>query len=435
MNPGRPLSLSAFIIILVLLALPPVQAMDPVWTYSTQGIRIRGVSVSADGSAIAVGAEKVLLLSKNGELLAKEAYGDQVLFTPDGANLLSSHGPLLYFFQRNATQSSFNKKWDYELPGRVRSIDISANGNIIVAAVESGGTYVFSGAGKMTGGNTNFSAVLRVSSGGQRILGASAICLCRYSSTGTGYCYDNVSMVSQPDVMELTSSGGTVVFNDDQQLLSVNTYNGAERWKTRATADITALAILSSGTNILVGTQKGNIDLFDDKGNILWTYVPNPAGATVIGVRDVALSKDGKIAAAGTYEGMIVALDAAGKEIWSSMTKDHINHIAMSGDGSLVIAAGEETVYAFSSSAQSLPPVRFPQVTASPVQEKNPTPPAMTEPQKIKETSRTATEAVTSAPTTDSVIRTSPQSPVSAIIPVPGILGAAFLFLKRQRMG
>jgi len=118
--------------------------------------------------------------------------------------LISSYGSTLYFFHRNATKSSFQEKWDYELPGSVRSIDISDDGTIIAASVGAGGTYVFSSSGKMTGGNTNYSAVLRVSPNGQRIVGASAVALCRYSSTGTGTCYDNVSMVSQPDVMEIS---------------------------------------------------------------------------------------------------------------------------------------------------------------------------------------------------------------------------------------
>jgi outer membrane protein assembly factor BamB len=421
------------LISLLLLAFPPVQAIDPIWTYSTQGIRIGGVSVSSDGSAIAVGAEKVILLSTNGELLAKEAYGDRVLFTPDGANLLTSFGSTLFFFQRNATESSFRKMWDYELPCGVQSLDISDDGKIIVASGMSGGTYVFSRAGKMTGGDANYSAVVRVSPGGQRIMGASVAALFRYSSTGTGYRYKNVSMVSQPDVMELTGSGGVVVYNDDQRLISLNTGNGAPRWTSRATADITALAMIPSGTKILVGTRNGNVDLFNDKGNLSWSYATNTAGTTSTGVREVALSKDGKIAAAGTYEGTIMVLDTGGKELWSHTIKDHINHIAMSGDGSLVIAAGEETVYAFSSSAQSLPPVRSPQVTVSHDGQKNTTTvPVMTTPQITAETSRSAPQVITSVPTTYSVIRTATQGPVPAIIPLLGILGAVFVLTKRR---
>jgi len=434
-NTRTTLPVLIFIILVVLLAVPPVQAMDPIWTYSTTGNRIGGVTVSSDGSAIAAGAEKILLFSRNGTLLAKEPYGEQVLFTPNGMYLISSYGSTLYFFQRNATKSSFQKKWDYDLPGIVRSIDISDDGTTIAASAGAGGTYVVTGAGKLTGGNTNYSAVVRISPYGQTIVGASSVALYRYSSTGTAFLYDNVSMISQPDVMEITGSGDWVVYNDDQRLISVNTAieEGAERWKTRATGDITSLAMVPAGTKILVGTENGDVDLFDDKGNLVWSHATNPAGYPGAWVKEVALSADGKIAAAGTYDGKTVALSADGKELWSNSTKDHINHIALSGDGSLVIATGEETLYAFSSSAQSLPAVRSPQVTQSPVQQKNTTPvPVTTAPQKTAEIPVSVTREITSVPTTYSVIRTSTQSAVPAIIPLLGILGAAFVFLKRR---
>jgi WD40 repeat protein len=421
------------VLLLVLLAVPPVMAQEAAWTYSTMGTRIGGVSLPSDGSAIAVGAEKVLLFSGNGELLAKEPYGEDVLFIPGGGYLVSSFGSSLYFFRRNMTGTPLTKLWDYEVPGRVRSLDISDDGRIIAAAADPGGTYIFSSTGKMTGGNANYSAVVRVSGNGQRILGVSAACLHRYSSSGEGFLYKNVSIISQPDVLEMTGNGATTVFNDDQRLLSINTGNGAERWKTRATADITALAMSASGTRILVGTQNGDVDLFDDKGSLVWKYATNPAGSTGTGVRDVALSTDGKIAAAGTYEGTIVVLDAAGKEIWSNVTRDHINHIAMSGDGSLVVAAGDETVYAFSSSARPVATSRSPTVTAPPVPPKNTTavPATPVMPAEIR-TSQPLTQAVTSVPTTYSVIRTATQSPVPAILPLAGMLGALLLFMRKR---
>ena len=120
--------------------------------------------------------------------------------------------------------------------------------------------------------------------------------------------------------MEMTSTGSTVFYNDAQRLVSVNvaTTDGAERWKTRATADITSLAMTPAGTKILVGTQNGNVDLFNDTGILLWSYPSNPSGNPNAWVTGVALSTDGKIAAAGTYDGKIVALDSAGKELWSN---------------------------------------------------------------------------------------------------------------------
>ena len=422
------------ILVVLILVIPPTHALEPIWTYSSTGTSIKGVTVSADGSAVAVGAEKIWLFSKNGELLAKEPYGEEVLFTPDGVHLLSSYASTLYFFERNASISSFQKKWDYELPGLVQSIDMSDDGNVIAAAAGAGGTYVFSGSGKMTGGNKIYSALVRVSPDGQSIMGASMLGLYRLSSKGKETWYSNISMDSEPDVMELTGTGATVVYNNAQRLVSVNAASGdgAERWKTRATAGVTALTMIPSGTKILVGTQDGNINLFDDKGNLSWGYATSPAGTTGTMVREVALSSDGKIVAAGTYEGKVVVLDAAGKELWSNQTRDHINHIAMSADGSLVIATGDETVYAFSSSVQPLTTVRSPQVTPTLVQQKNATTvPKTTATQKPAITD-SATRPITSEPTPYSVIRTATQSPGSEIIPLLGMI-ITVLFIIRRR--
>jgi WD40 repeat protein len=312
---------------------------------------------------------------------------------------------------------------------------MSDDGKIIAAATGAGGMYVFSNPGKMTGGNANYAAMVRVSPDGKRIVGASMAGLYRYSSTGTGYWYKDITMNSQPHVMEMTGTGSMVIYNDAQRLVSVNVASGAgaEQWKTRASSDVTALAMIPSGTKILVGTQNGNVDLFDNKGNLSWSFATNPAGTVGNGVKDVVLSTDGKIAAAGTSGGKIVVLNAAGKELWSNQTRDHIHHIAMSADGSLVIATGDETVYAFSSSAQNLSSVPSLQATASPFQQKNATSvPATIVPQKTAEISRSVTQAITSAPTPYSVIRTSTRSPVSVIIPVMGILGALLLLVKRR---
>jgi hypothetical protein len=432
-NEQKTVIVSLFIFLgAILLNIPTVYALEPIWTYSSQGASIGGVTMSANGSAIAVGAEKIWLFSKNGELLAKEPYGDQVLFSPDGVHLVTSYGSTLYFFERNATKSSIQKKWEYELPGTVRSIDMSDDGNIVATALGAEGTYIFSSSGKMTGSNANYSAIVRAYPYGQTIVGASPLGFYHYSPTGIRYLYDNISMSSQPDVMEIAGTGGTVVYNDAQRLVSVNlaTADGAERWKTRATADITSLAVTSTGSRILVGTQNGNVDVFNDTGILLWSYPSSPTGNQNAWVTGVALSTDGKIAVAGTYDGKIVALDSSGRELWSNVTKDHINHLAMNSDGSLVIATGDETVYAFSSSARPLSTVRSPQVTATSVQQKNTTTTSVTTATKKPVINDSSTRAITSEPTPYSVIRTATQSPVSEIIPLLGIL-AAFMLIAR----
>ena len=447
LNTKKPVRLLAVVMLIILVAvLPPARAADPVWTYSSPGSIIGSVSVSSDGSVIAVGADKIWLFSRSGEFLSKEPFGDHVVLTPNGLHLLSSYASTLYFFERNVSADkanfSFRKKWEYNLPTGVRSIDISEDGNTLVASSQASGTYVFSSLGKLTGSKERYSALVRVASNGGKILGVSVAGLFQYSKTGEVTQYKDISIGSEPDVLEITSMGTTAVFNDDQRVVAVNTLDGTQRWKTRATGDVTALAMTPSGSGILVGTDNGDIDFFNSKGNLSWSYSTNPAGKPAAGIQDVALSNDGTIDVAGTYNGKIVALNAKGEAIWSAQTNDRIHHIAMSADGSLVVAAGEETVYAFSPSAISSPATRTTVPGTTPATGKsattvpgntviqNPVPEKTVtmNPEIIVSPIRT----ITSVPTTYSIIRTPTQSPVPAIIPLAGLLGAALLVLRRR---
>ena len=124
------------------------------------------------------------------------------------------------------------------------------------------GRISFPQAGKVTGSDKTYSSLVRVASNGGKILGVSATGLFQYSKTGEVTRYGNISIGSEPDVMEITSTGTTVVFNNDQRLLGYNTQNGVRRWNPLATGDVTSLAMTGSGSKILVGTENGHVDLF-----------------------------------------------------------------------------------------------------------------------------------------------------------------------------
>jgi outer membrane protein assembly factor BamB len=427
----KPVVIAGLIILVVLMTFPSVHAIEPVWTYSTQGNRIGGVAVSTGGSFIAVGAEKVLLFSKNGELLANEPYGDQVRMTPDGLHLLSSFGPTIYFFERNSTKVPFKKKWEYSLPDMVRSIDITDGGSLIVVSGQGEGTYIFSSSGTMTGSNKRYSPIVRVSSGGQRIVGVSDTSLYQYYKTGTSTRYSDISVGSQPAVMEISGTGSTVVLNNAQRLVSINAATGTQRWSVLATGDVISFAMTPDGSKLLVGTDKGTVDLVTSTGNRSWSYNSNPENKPGSMVKGVALSNDGKVAVAGTVDGKIIGLDSSGKELWSNQTKDQITFVAISGDGSFVIATGSEKVYAFSPSQQSLPPVQTPSPESTSLPQKSVTTIAKSVTQNT-DNAGSATRDITPVPTTYSVIRTSKQSPGSVLISLLGLLSAFVVLVRRH---
>ena len=437
MYSGKPSPLTVFFILVFLLAvIPPAHAVEPAWTYSSPGNEIGGVTVSSDGSAIAVGGGKIWLFSNKGTLLAKEPFGDQVVFTPDGSSLVASYSSILYQFKRitspKGSASPLQKIWETSLPTAVRSIDISDNGKTIVASAQGAGTYFYTSTGEKIGGNKSYNAIIRVSSTGGRIVGVSRGVMCLYSRTGDCSESEEGVVGVEPDFMELTSSGSIAVFNDDQRVRSVFLNNETLRWTRRATADVTSLAMTPSGSGILAGTENGNVDLFDEYGNLSWSYASNPGNKPGAGITCVALSNEGTVAAAGSYDGKIFALNSKGEEIWTNQTKDHIHHIAMSADGTLIVATGEETVYAFSTSKQSIPLVRTTGNSLTPAPSHSVTTvPGNSSAQK-PETRKTTPRAITAVPTEYSVIRTSTQSPLPGIIPLGAILVALLMVMRRR---
>jgi WD40 repeat protein len=234
--------------------------------------------------------------------------------------------------------------------------------------------------------------------------------------------------------MLLSSEGATAVFNDGQAVRSVNTNDGKERWIGRVAGYVTTVSMTPAASSIIAGTETGNIAAFNAKGNLSWTYAANPENRQASGITCSAVSDNGAIIAAGTADGRILFLNTKGELTDSFTGKEYIRHIAVSADGSTIVAASDTTLYAFSSGSSSRP------------QPLTTTPPSRTTPafQSAPATVRTqapgsppAPEGTSPAtmseiPTTYSVIRTSTRSPVTPLIPLLGILGAAFVLLKRR---
>jgi WD40 repeat protein len=442
MSSEKSLLLMLFLILVINLSIITIaHAEEPLWTYSSPGNEIGGVTISSDGSAIAVAGGKIWLFSKNGTLLAKEPFGDQVIFTPDGSYLISSYSDSLYEFKRgnpsNKSESPIQKIWETSLPATIHYIDVSDDGKTIVASLNQAGIYIYDSTGKMVGGNASITTITRISSRGDLIIGVSQGVLCRYSRkavctrTEEGIVGQESRIGPMPDFFELTSSGTVAVFNQGPRVLSVFPENNTLRWNENANGDITSLTMTPSGFGILVGTANGNASLFDQYGNISWNYALNPGNTQTAGITCVALSKEGTVAAAGSDDGKIFTLNSTGGLIWSNQTQDHIHHIAMSADGSLVVATGDNTVYAFSTSEQSTRVVRTMVKSATPTRSQSVTSlPANSSTQKPI-TRDSTTREITAELTEYSIIRTT-QSPLSGIIPLVGLLIVSLMATRRR---
>jgi WD40 repeat protein len=280
-----------------------------------------------------------------------------------------------------------------------------------------------------------------ISHDGRRIVGISADIIRVYGSNAKVSRSYNPKSVSPPDFMVFSQTVPLMVFNDGQNIRGSDVSLGTDLWTVRATGTPISLAMTPSGSFIVAGTDNGNIEQYTDKGVLVWSYSSTRENTTAAGISGVALSKDGKLVAGGTTDGTVLILDGSGKLQGSYKAKEPIRSVTMSSDGSLVLAAGEENIYAFfttPSSGSSSTPVSYYQFDP-----KNLTPGFNTSGQNITPipappsgnpplTTPSVMNTITEVPTTYSIIRTATQSPVDPIISLMGIGGAVLLIMRRR---
>lgn len=408
-------------------------ALEPAWEYAVSNDDITDAAVSSDGSTIAVAAGKIVVFAKNGSVKEKLPYGEHLAMTPDGTKIASQYYSSIFLFQKDTSSSdSFTKKWEYSYPDRLRYIGISNDGKTIVTS--GNGLFIYNLAGTLTGTSKKTSTLVRLGSKGSPILGVSQGGMRTYSKSGTSSKLYELSINQEPKFMVMPSSGSTFVIDEAQKLHCVIAKNGTDFWSVRATGTVSSLVITSDGTRLIAGTENGNIDCFDKNGTLQWSYPANPQNSALASVKGVALSSKGTVIAAGTYDGRILILDGGGSLTGSYQTKDHIQHIAMSSDGSVVVATGDETVYGFfltAPSEKAAASKTTAEITTLPVDEVTNGPEITPGENPQEEPLETFDEPVAGSPspspTEYSVIRTASQSPVGIeICLVPLVLVILF---------
>jgi WD40 repeat protein len=342
--------------------LPLTHAIEPTWIYNTTGTTFGTPAITSDGSTIIVPAGKIFLFSKNGSLVAAEPYGSAVAMTPDGQNLVSSFASTVYFFRVSSSQNPADKKsltkmWQYDFPDQIRSISISDDGTTILAATRSMGVYTFDTAStELASNDEDYNPIITFFGEDNTIIGISRDQVRIYNNALASLDAYEITTSSVPTTMILPRAGEFVIFNDGQRIRCVdNMGNGTELWNRPIPGPVSVIASTPIGYPIIIGTNTGYIDTFNLDGVRLWNYSSNPQKKQSSGITGIALSSEGKIIAAGTFDGKIIWFDSNGDILGSYIARDYIRHIAVSSDGSMTIATGDEAIYAFSSASLQSP--------------------------------------------------------------------------------
>jgi hypothetical protein len=350
--------------------------------------------------------------------------------TQDGQNLVSSFASIVYFFKISQspyqeTGHTLTKIWQYEFPDNVRSIGISDDGTTMLAATRSMGIYTIDTTSReMASNDDDYNAVISFFGEDNLVIGISRDQVRIYNVELAPLGAYGISTSSIPTTIMLLQSGERIIFNDGQKIHCVdNTENSSELWRATVPGTISALASKQNDNLIVVGTETGFLGTFNLNGSQSWNYSSNPQKKQSAGITGIATN--GSIVAAGTFDGKIIWLDSNGIVLGSFTSPDRIRHIAVSPDGSVTVAAGDDAIYAFFSPQPEVPlPEGQSVITNSTITEEN-----------ITRTADTSVKSTNPAPLTVpeeySTIRTPTKSSLAGFVSIVALLFALILYLKK----
>ena len=325
------------IVLLFCLLVPAVQAVDPLWTVpASSGVELSTVAISDDGSTIIAGGGQLMALGPDGTKLWTGWSGTLIDLSRDGRYLVTSQGQTVRLFNRQGTML-----WDQPLGAAVNGLSISPDGQIVAAG---GGTYVQSWYNSGSGlGRNETEAVrdIRLSPVKDQVIVTTSKALRSFNLSYVPNWYDDTI---SPGTVALSGDGTGIVIPNGNH---VRKYHGSGTllWdRSFSGGTIISLAYASDGSTIVAGRDDGTVLALDGDGNLLFTA---KAGAWAT---SVAVSDDGSTIATGSIDNTIRIFDRRGTLLGAFTAAGPVKSrsVAVSGDGSLIVAVDLSTVYAFS---------------------------------------------------------------------------------------
>ena len=337
------------------LLVPVACAVDPLWTQAatTHG-ELNGVVISADGSTIVAGGDQLIVLSRDGTKRWIGWSGTNLAISRDGNYILSSQDQTVRMISASGTVL-----WDTALGVPVTDMAMTPDASLI-AAGGGGRVRLISTSGGGIRQNTSLpvSHIRLFPEGGQVVI-----------TSRNGIQISNLTLFSEwtdtnmsQDFVEVAADGSSFVSVTNNRI-RLYTRDGSLQWE-RGLPGGNALAFAYShdGSTIVVGRDDNTVQALDHNGTLLWTARASHW------ITSVAVSDDGNTIAAGSMDKTLAVYDRAGTKLGSFTAKNSIKtrSVAMSGDGSVIVAVDESEVYGFVRS-QFTQPVTATMTTTAPL--------------------------------------------------------------------
>lgn len=322
--------------ILTWLLLPGAGAVDPLWREraSTSG-ELSGIVISADGSTIVAGGDQLIALSPGGKKLWTGWSGAGLAISSNGKYILTSRDQTVRLISGAGTLL-----WDESLDVPVTDMTMTPDASLIAAG---GGSRVrlMHGSGSSFRQNTTIPVThLRLFPQGNKLI----------ITTKGGVQMSNLTLFAEwadtnmtQDLVEVAADSSAFITVTNNRIRKY-TSNGDLKWE-RALPGGNALAFAWSrdGSTIVIGRDDNTVQVLDQSGTLLWTT------QAAHWITSIAVSNDGNTIAAGSMDKTLTLYDLAGTNLGSFTAEYPIkaHSVAVSGDGSLIVAVDASTVYGF----------------------------------------------------------------------------------------
>jgi WD40 repeat protein len=331
-------------VLLIGLLVPAVHAVDPLWTEkAAPGNELSGVVVSADGSTIVAGGDQLITLSRDGKKRWTGWSSTHLDISRDGSYIVTSQGQTVRLFSGSGTLL-----WERPIEVTVRDLSMTPDASLI-AASGGGRVQTIFNSGTPLGMNVT-SAVnhIKISPVKDQVIVTTTADVQRFNLSIVPLWSDNNATQDLVDISADGSSFVTVTYN------RVRLYHGSGTllWdRTVHGGNALALAYSRDGSTIVLGRDDNTVQVLDRNSTLLWT-------AEAQGwVTSVAVSDDGSTVIAGSMDRNLYVFDRAGNRL-GTFTATGIfktQSVAVSGDGSVVVAVDDSAVYGFSRSQFAVP--------------------------------------------------------------------------------
>jgi len=357
------------LLVCTIVLLHSAQAIEPLWVHAITTVANPKVSISSDGSYVAVASDKITLFNQKGEKLWNEYPASNVMITGDGSNIIGTNGEMV-FLSTNGT-----KLWGDEEDMSFTSISITPQRGFARA-----GYLVFTTFGAIGFYNVDDTVGHREliwrSTTGDLPLSCAVTDFDSYAVVGSRQkiatydrhgeevwnysAYGNVNFlfISNP-----SHENWNIFAADDNMIISLNK-NGEPLWRYKTAGRINSLAITPTGSYVVAGGQDPLIYILDQTTNTVYSYNTDST------VFSVATDNDGNYIAAGTLSKKILLLDKYGNRLWQYTTGGYVTSVALSSDGQYLAAASSDgTIFLFNtipniptitSTLPAVTPVTFP---------------------------------------------------------------------------